>query len=172
MTTVLVTYATKAGSTIGVAEQIARALRSDGFTVTLHKIEKDLDPTPYDAVVIGSAIRVGSWLPPAVNFVEQHASVLANRPVAFFSVCMTLHEDTPEHRDEVYGYTAPVRQMLTPQAEGFFAGSMDYGLLSFPVRMLIKRIGVPEGDYRDWNTIDMWARALKPIFTPQPEALR
>jgi len=172
MTNVLVTYATKVGSTFDVAEQIAKTLQQNGLTVTLHKAEKSLDPAPFDAVIVGSAIRVGRWLPPVVQFVENNVSTLVKRPVAFFTVCMTLHEDTPENREEVYGYTEPVRRLLTPQAEGFFAGAMNYKLLSFPVRTIVKRIGVPEGDYRQWNDITGWAEDIVPILTGELEGLR
>jgi len=171
MTTVLITYATKAGSTFGVAEKIADTLRSEGLSVTLRQINDVIDPSQFDAVIIGSAIRGGKWLPAASNFVEKHVSRLVDRPVVYFTVCLTLHEDTPANREEVYAYTDPVRQVLTPQAEGLFAGVMDYKVLSLPIRLLVRSMKAPEGDYRDWDSIEAWAQRLVPVLTRKPEGI-
>lgn len=52
----LVTYATRTGWTVGVAEAIARALTEGGAQVDVLTMQEVADLGPYQAVVAGSAI--------------------------------------------------------------------------------------------------------------------
>jgi menaquinone-dependent protoporphyrinogen oxidase len=58
--TVLVTYASKHGSTKEIAERIAATLRRSGIETDLQPVEAVRDVEPYAAVVLGSAIYYGS----------------------------------------------------------------------------------------------------------------
>ena len=85
--TVLVTYASKHGSTQGIAERIAEKLRLLGKEVEAQPVEVIEDLGSYEAFVVGSAIYYGSWLREATEWVHRHQSVLAERPVWLFSSC-------------------------------------------------------------------------------------
>jgi len=166
---ILIAYASKCGSTGEVADAIGETLADpksgDGGTTVDVRLAKDVtDVSGYRAVVVGSAVRMGRWLPEATKFVETHHDALAQMPVACFAVCMTLSEDTEENRREVAAYLDPVREMVQPVDEGFFAGAMDYGKLSFPFRLIIKAMKVPEGDFRDWDGIRDWAAGVRPLL--------
>lgn len=89
------------------------------------------DLRPYRAVILGSAVHAGKWLPEAVKFVEQHRSDLAQTPLVYFLVCATLREDTPEHHREVLAYLDPVRALVQPLEVGLFAGKIDADHLPF-----------------------------------------
>jgi menaquinone-dependent protoporphyrinogen oxidase len=160
----LIAYASMCGSTQEVAERIG-ALLPDTDVLPIEAVD---DVARYDAVIIGSAIRAGSWLPEAAQFVTRHQEALAARPVALFTVCMTLAEDTPENRAIVAAYTDPIRKLITPVDEAFFAGVMNKGKLSRPTRLMISLMKVPEGDYRDWDAISDWAASVQEKLTPQP----
>ncbi len=54
---ILVTYASRAGTTAEVAEAIARTLTQDGAQVDVLPMKSVKDLSPYQAVVAGSAIR-------------------------------------------------------------------------------------------------------------------
>ena len=54
---ILVTYASRAGSTAGVAEAIGKTLIERGAQVDMLPMQDVKDLTPYSAVVAGSAIR-------------------------------------------------------------------------------------------------------------------
>jgi menaquinone-dependent protoporphyrinogen oxidase len=161
---ILVAYASKCGSTGEVAEAIGEALCNGGAAVDVQRVKNVSDVSPYRAVVVGSAIRMGRWLPEAVKFVEMHRDALSQVPVAYFAVCMTLQEDTEENRREAAAYLDPVREMVQPVDAGLFAGAMDYGKLSLPFRWIIQAMKVPEGDFRDWDSIRAWGTNLRPML--------
>jgi menaquinone-dependent protoporphyrinogen oxidase len=73
-------YASAHGSTQGIAERIAAGLTASGANVTCVSVEPSVDVGGYDAVIVGSAIHGGQWLPPARNFVRHRSSDLAGRP--------------------------------------------------------------------------------------------
>jgi len=158
---ILVAYASKCGSTGQVAQAIGQALANAGATVDVRPLNKVSDLSAYRAVVLGSAIRQAKWLPEAAKFVAAHQPALSRVPTAYFTVCMTLSEDTEESRRKVVTYLEPVRQILKPVEEGFFAGKMDYGQLGFVERLMVERVvHVPQGDFRNWTAIQTWAQAL------------
>ncbi len=159
---ILVAYATKAGSTAEVADEIGRVIESKGGRkVDVRPVGKLKEVGGYDAVIIGSAIRAGKWLPEATKFVEKHRDALSQVPVAFFTVCLTLKEDTEENRRTVAAYLDPVREVVQPVDVGIFAGMMDYGKLPFILRLMMKMMKAPEGDFRNWEAIRAWAGQVR-----------
>jgi menaquinone-dependent protoporphyrinogen oxidase len=154
---ILVAYASRAGSTGEVAETIGQMLCEAGAAVDVRLAKEVTDLSPYRAVVVGSGIRVGKWLPEAVEFVENHRETLNRIPIAYFLVCLTLKEDTEENRREVSAYLDPVCKIVQPVDTGLFAGAMDYSKLPFILRLTMKAMKSPKGDFRDWEVIRAWA---------------
>ena len=158
---ILVAYASKCGSTGQVAKTIGQTLANTGATVDIRPVKDVSDLSAYRAVVLGSAIRRGQWLPEASAFVETHQQALSRVSTAYFTVCMTLSQNTEENRHKVATYLEPVHQILKPVEEGFFAGKMDYGQLGFVERLMTERVmQVPQGDFRNWTAIQTWAQTL------------
>ncbi len=87
---ILVTYASRTGSTAGVASAIGKTLSENGLQVDVLLVSDVKDLSSYRAVVAGSAIQAGAWLPEAMQFVHAHRAELANKPFAAFLVWMTL----------------------------------------------------------------------------------
>ena len=52
---------------------------------------------------------------------------------------------------------------VKPVRIGTFAGALRYRNLSSLEKMLMKLIGAPEGDFRDWNAIRAWANDLQEV---------
>lgn len=166
---ILVTYATRTGSTAGIAEAIGQTLAADGTQVDVRPMTEVSDLTPYRAVVAGSAIQNKQWLPEAMQFVQTHRSDLAQRPFAAFLVCMTLAMPKKDYRAQVAGWLQPVRTQMRPVSEGLFAGVLDISKVPTWRDRLMFRISVlfgvwSEGDHRDWEAIRAWATQLKPLL--------
>ena len=159
MNKILVTYATRAGSTIEVAAHVGEVLSETGAIVEVRPIKDVREVKSYDVVVVGSAIRMGHWLPEAVAFVKANRDTLSHIPTAYFLVSGLLREDTPEMRKIVLAYLDPVRAILEPTSIGLFAGKMDYSKLSWLDRIIAKKV-MSEGDGRNWDAIQWWAREL------------
>lgn len=161
---ILVTYATRAGSTAEVAQGIAEELCASGANVYLLPIHEARDLSPYSAVVVGSAIRMGAWVGEATDYIESHRDELAKLPLAYFAVCATLFEENEETLEEVSTYLDNPKAHLLPQSEAVFAGAMDFSKLSILESTVIKAIGTDEGDYRRWDHIQSWANSLVPVM--------
>ena len=159
---ILVAYASRAGSTGEVAEAIGKALCDGDAAVEVRLAKEVADVSRYRAVVVGSAIYMGRWMSEAVKLVETHRDALSRVQVAYFTVCLTMKEDTAENRRTVAAYVDPVREIVQPVDEGLFAGALNYARQPFLYRLIIKQMGEPEGDYRNWEAIRAWAAGLTP----------
>lgn len=159
---ILIAYATGAGSTGEVAEAIGQELREAGAEVDVRLAKGVKEISPYRAVIVGSAIRMGKLLSDATKFVKKKRKALSQVPVAYFVVCLTMKEDTKESRRTVEGYLDPLAEMVKPVEVGLFPGVLDCDKLGFPWGTMIRRAKdeFPEGDYRDWEAIRAWARHL------------
>lgn len=169
---ILVTYASRTGSTRGVAEAIGTTLAEGGVLVDVLPMHAVTDLSPYGAVVAGSAIQNKQWLPEAMQFIQAHRAELARKPFAAFVVCMTLAMRNGEsYRPFVAEFVAPVRALVKPVSEGLFAGVLDISKVPSPWERLKFRLSVlfgvwSEGDHRDWKAIRAWAESLSPQLAP------
>jgi len=166
MKKVLVTYASKYGSTGGVADAIGKELCTKDMAADTVLIKNAGNISSYQGVVIGSAIYMGNWMPEAVDFVKNNRDILRQVPVAYFLVCMTLSQPTEKNRTKVLSYMDPLLKAvpeIKPIGIGTFAGALDYKNLSWLNKKIMKSKGSPEGDFRDWNAIRAWAR--EPVYS-------
>jgi menaquinone-dependent protoporphyrinogen oxidase len=170
---ILVAYATRTGSTMGVAEAIGFSLSEHGFLVEIEPMNKVTDLTPFDAVICGSAIQDRQWLPEAMDFIKTHQSVIYQKPFATFSVCMTMAMTNAEkYRPGVMAWLEPVRTLTKPFSEGFFAGTLEFAKIpSLPDRFKFRvsvLLGVWKvGDHRDWDAIRVWTENLVPVLNDE-----
>jgi menaquinone-dependent protoporphyrinogen oxidase len=164
MNTILVAYATRAGSTYEIAERVAEVLRTQGAAVEVKPVSAVHELQSYSAVVVGSAIRMGHWLPEAVGFVRTNREALSRIPSAYFVVSGLLRDDTPEMRREVLTFLDPVRALLEPVRIGLFAGKLDYSTIDGFDRSIAEGVSSAQGDWRDWQAIDEWAHDLLPAL--------
>lgn len=162
---ILVAYATRCGSTIGIAQTIGETFCNGGATVEVKPIKEVDNIDEYHAVIVGSAIRMGRWLPEAVKFVETHRGALANVPSAYFAVCLTLNEDSPANRQEAESYLDPVREIFEPNAIGLFAGALMPETLSAAERLVMNAMDSQQGDFRNWDAVEKWAEGINPSLS-------
>jgi menaquinone-dependent protoporphyrinogen oxidase len=169
---VLVAYASRFGSTVGVAEAIADVLRDGGATADVRAVTDTAGPGGYDAAVIGGPIHYDRWTRDAARFVTAHRGTLCAMPVAFFFTCLTLSDPGDKARSQANAYGKAIAERfppIAPVAVGGFAGAMDFAAFPFYVRPLVRTmfayLRVKEGDYRDWAAIRDWAAAVRPELT-------
>lgn len=155
---VLVAVASKHGSTTGIGEAIAGELRAMGVDADVRDLTEVSELGTYGAVVVGSAVYMGKWLPEAAAFVRRHAVALHAVPVWLFS-------------SGPLGFEAPVPpgdpeplddMMEAARAHGHrvFSGRLEKDHLGLGERLIAKVVHAPAGDFRDWEAIRAWAREI------------
>jgi menaquinone-dependent protoporphyrinogen oxidase len=158
---VLVTYASKFGSTGGVADAIGKELCGKDVAADVTLVKNAPGLGSYQGIVIGSAIYRGKWMAEAVDFVKKNREALRQMQVAYFLVCITLAQQTEKNQAQALTYMDPILEAVPevrPVTLGTFAGALNYSNLSWLNRKILKSKGSPEGDFRDWGAIRMWAR--------------
>jgi menaquinone-dependent protoporphyrinogen oxidase len=173
---ILVAYASRAGATAGVAVAIGKTLSGNGAAVDVISMPGVTDLSHYRAVIAGSAIQGGRWLPEAMQFLQTHQAGLKQIPVATFLVCMTLAmKNGEQYRQHVINWMEPARAFVRPVSEGMFAGTLDIHKVPSLSDRLKFRLSVlfgvwSEGDHRNWDAIHAWAASLSPLLLPQSSA--
>ena len=166
MTPILVTYGTKHGSTIEVAEAIATELRSDGGVVDVTAAAEVRTLDGYSAVVLGGALYMGRLHADAAGFLKRNRHALAEMPLAVFALgpkTMAAGE-VAASRKQLEHALADVPE-VTPVEVTIFGGVVDPSQLRFPFKRM------PGSDARDWNAISAWGRGLALRFADDLEAV-
>jgi menaquinone-dependent protoporphyrinogen oxidase len=78
---VRVAYASKYGSTKGIADFIGDKLRQQGVEADVAEVDTIRNVTEYDAFVIGSALYMFHWMKEAKQFVSRNRALLTSHPV-------------------------------------------------------------------------------------------
>jgi menaquinone-dependent protoporphyrinogen oxidase len=158
--TVLVTYASKHGSTAEIAQAVAHGLRDAGVDAECLEVDEAKSLEPYDAVVLGSAVYMKRWRGEARRFLHHHADELSKRPFWIFSsgpVGSPDEDPDPE-------WIEPTKVVADAERLGVrghvvFGGRLPGhgGLTSRAMRH-----NIPEEfhDRRDWDEIDAWAKSV------------
>jgi len=157
---VLVAYATRAGSTADIAAAIGDTLAARSFRVEVKPVKSQPAFDGYAAVILGSPIRMGNWLPEMVKFIEANQTTLVALPTALFTVHMLNTGEDETSRAAREAYAAPVRALLPNVSEVFFTGKMDFARLSFLDRFISRMVKAVEADHRDWDAIRRWAETV------------
>ncbi len=152
---VLVVPASKHGGTAEIGRAIATRLRAGGLDVDVAQPEQLHDLSIYGGFVIGSALYLGTWLPSAATFVRAFDTEIRQRPTWLFSSgpLGPGHPEEPIMEDvltDLMETTGAVQHRL-------FGGRLEIDRLERTDRFLAEWIGVPEGDYREWDAIEEWA---------------
>ena len=161
---ILVTYATRTRSTADVADAISEVLTARGFAVDVKPVKVKPSIEGYRGVILGSAIRMGSWLPEMLEFIRKNRAQLNQIPTAIFTMHILNVGKDNASRAARNAYTTPVRKMIAPVDEAFFAGSIDLAKLSFPDRVLTRLMVGDDspkvGDFREWDKVRAWAKEV------------
>jgi menaquinone-dependent protoporphyrinogen oxidase len=154
---VLVAYATKNGSTAGIARMIAEAFDEQGLRAEARPAAEVADVGAYDAVILGSALYANRWLREARQFARRHQRELGARPVWLFSSGPL---DASAHERDIPPVRGAVRagQRLDAREHVTFGGRLEEGASGRIARMLLKQ--GRGGDFRDEGQIRSWAQGI------------
>lgn len=161
-TQVLVTYATKYGSTAEIAGKIGQVLQQAGLHTNVLPVNQVKDLSPYTAVVLGSAVYIGRWRKEAAKFLQDNESVLSERQVWLFSSGPTGEGDPVEllKNWRLPNALQPVAERIRPRDIAVFHGNLNPNKMNFIEKQMIKNVKAPSGDFRDWDAIRAWAVSI------------
>ena len=155
--TVLVTAASRHGATADIATTIAETLRGEGVAAATLAPDEVNGIDGIDALVIGSSVYAGHWLPDATGLVREIAIDLADRPVWLFS-SGPLGEPLKPDGDPVDA--AEMVRLTGARQHRVFGGRLDRHRLGFGERAICAALRVPDGDFRPWEDVRSWAREI------------
>ncbi len=158
---VLVTFATRYGSTAETAQAVAKTLRNYGLAVDLQLTRSVASLEQYSAVVLGAALYMGRLHKEARQFLSAHRADLAKIPLALF-VAGPVHKDEKEWTGAQQQLEKELKHFpwLTPVAQQIVGGKFDPADLGFLLKLIPALRKMPASDVRDWIAIRAWARDL------------
>lgn len=168
--TVLVTAASKHGSTAEIARAIAVALAGAGVPVTVQPPEQVGSIGDYEAVVLGSAVYAGHWLPEALALVDRGAGAWLERPVWLFS-SGPVGDPTKAFTRRMAAEPVDLSHVRTAthaREHRLFPGKLDPKSLPAVQRAMLTVFRGMRGDYRDWTAIKAWAAQIADALHQTP----
>lgn len=169
---VLVAYATRAGSTGEVADAITAALRETGFWPILQPMRSVESLHGVSAAILGVPLYMGHFPREFHHFIVRHHLKLATlRPWIF-----VLGPIRGEPADFEASRKQAMKQMarydwLDPAEVHIFGGRWSAESLPFPFSALRRLPGsplakTPASDLRDWPAIHSWALQIAAQLKP------
>lgn len=159
---VLVSGASRYGSTTQICQEIGRVLESHGLQVTVNPPEDVAALLEFDAVVLGSAVYTGHWLPSAIRLAERLGREQPGRLIWLFSsgpvgdpsrkLVQQMGADPADLR--------AIRETTRAREHKVFAGKLDRHNLKGLQRAALYAFRNLEGDFRDWGSIREWADSI------------
>jgi menaquinone-dependent protoporphyrinogen oxidase len=165
-------FSTIDGHTREICKRLQGIVESEGHASTLMELTADseIDPGPFDRIVIGASIRYGKHRPDVARFIEQNKDHLTAKPSAFFSVNAVARK--PEKQSpETNPYVRKFLKSITwkPPVIGIFAGKIDYPRYGFVDKTMIRFImwitkgpTDPNGtfEFTNWDDVAAFGRKI------------
>jgi menaquinone-dependent protoporphyrinogen oxidase len=172
---VLVVCASRYGFTKGIAERIAQTLNESGHQAGVVPASHAGRLDGYDAFVVGSALYMFSWMKEAKDFVLRNQAILSTKPVWLFSSGPIGTSTIDEHGRDVRETAGPKElpefvAAVHPREHRVFFGGFDHTKLNVAHRVVYampaaKKLFV-DGDFRDWEEIQRWAKSIAAALVP------
>lgn len=158
--TVLVTYASRHHATAEIAAEIAKALEDSGLKVDVAPVDRIVSVKAYCAVIAGSAIYDGEWLPNGMQFLTDHVAQLETIPTWFFSSGPLARPHDADKPAELPATLTTLRTRIKPRDTVVFGGRLEPHHLSLAEWLSHPEIRHVHGDFRDWADIRTWAEGV------------
>lgn len=160
MCKILVSYASKHGSTAEIAKVISDILREQKHDVDLVPVDSVSTIKEYDAIILGTAIYMGEWMKEALNFFRNHQLegqalyIFASGPIGDSDIHETERDFSLPEALQSLSSTLNIRDSQ------LFHGKLDLRLLNLAELMRLKVGGGKTGDFRHWDHIKLWAHHI------------
>ena len=163
--TVLVTAASRHGSTAEIAQALADGLARRGVAVEVRDPRDVPDGAGHDAVVLGSAVYAGRWCRDARALAARLAASPSPPPVWLFSSGPVGDpprpvEDPPD--------AAVVTALTSAVAHRTLSGRLDRRRLGPLERAVVRVVRAVDGDVRDWGAVDAYAAEIAAAVSRAP----
>ncbi|MEX0172083.1 flavodoxin domain-containing protein [Streptomyces sp. LMG1-1-1.1] len=154
---VLVAHGGKHGATAGIADEIGRTLRDDGFDAVVAPADTVTDVGDYDGVVLGGALYAGRWDGKARRCARRNADQLSRRPVWLFSSGPV---DSSAEQHDIPPVPGVARRMTSLGAREHitFGGAVTAETPGRIARSTVRH--GKGGDFRDPARIRAWAHHI------------
>jgi menaquinone-dependent protoporphyrinogen oxidase len=173
MAQILVTYASKHHSTAEIAEAIAQEIRVHGHDVVCEPANSAAPAAEFDAIVIGSAVYMGRWRPPARKYLKRNIEALSKMPFWIFSSGPV--GETPEDPEKQERFLEPRKVIERAEAAGVrghvvFGGRVPQDADGYVEKSMLKNTPQELQDLRDWDAIRAWAQQVADSVSAGTEA--
>jgi menaquinone-dependent protoporphyrinogen oxidase len=162
---VLVSVASRHGSTSEIGTAIARVLEAAGIQVDVVDPELVTSVEPYDGVVLGSAVYAGRWLASVRGLVDREIDRLRERPVWLLSSGPI---GNPPRPDQVTPDATAIHDRIGAVDHQVFEGRLDRSRLGIAEKLIVSAVRAHPGDYRPWDAVVEWARWIAAALEPRP----
>ena len=162
---ILVAYASSQESTRGIAAAIADDLRADEISVTLEPLQLVTGVRRFSAVVLGTAIHDGSWLPGIAAFIATHRRDLEVTPLWIFAsgpAEAPFHGEMGEPPEAVSGEI----ERVGPRDIALFAGTLQPHHVAACLRALSRVTRTTVGDHADYAALRRWTDRIRREVAP------
>jgi len=175
MAKTLLLYSGVYGHTRRISERIKATLERHGHHVELVPVADGADPSAFDAVLIGAAIRNGKHNRAVLEFIDRYKAALDAKPSAFFSINLVArkpHKNTPETNPYTKAFVA--KSPWQPKLLGVFGGDLDYQRYSAFDRNVIRFImwltkgptdPQTKAEYTNWDEVERFAQRFADLAT-------
>jgi menaquinone-dependent protoporphyrinogen oxidase len=161
---ILVTAASRHGSTAEIATELGKRLRGalPDAGVDVLPMDRLGSIDGYDTVVLGSAVYFGRWLEEAREQVGTHLETLRGLSVWLFSSGPVGDPSVPDTEStDAVEFTATIGA----RDHMVFPGALHRDLLGVREKIAVRLVRTADGDYRDWPAVRAWADRIAADLT-------
>jgi menaquinone-dependent protoporphyrinogen oxidase len=165
---VLIVYGTALGQTRKIANFLAERFRDQSHVVDVLDLGRKAaghDPADFDATIVASPIRMGSYNSAVIRFARNNRAALLAKPSALISVSLAaVNANRALAESELRKRLATFVEKTgwTPAHVYQVAGSLPYTRYNFITRWVMRRIARDQGydtdttrdyEYTDWEAL-------------------
>lgn len=154
---VIVAFASQGGSTAEIAQAVGIALLEAGCDIDVRPARQVDRLAGFTAVIVGSGLYHGAWLPEAFKFLQRHRRTLTTLPVWLFD-SGPLDTSAGERLLPLPAGVANLARDIGARGHITFGGKLGLTGLNMEERMLV--LEGHGGDYRNFDDVRAWAERI------------